>query len=448
MKKLLTTIALILFLAAGAFAQSTSQPKLLTLSRAVEIALELNPTVRQAQNNLEREQASVLSSYGNFLPSIGVSSDWRGNSGESFLPDGQKLPSTNVRSFSSSIGASMTVFDGFSNTSTLSQASSNAISSEFGLSRTRQNVVYQTRRLFYEVLRTRRLLEVAESSLKYNQQQLERVQETARLGSASLVNVYQQQSQVGQDEVRLVQAQNDYDNARANLVAYIGLDVTETYTIEDSTIPTELTQLNAAKERSTMQEFRRLVETALGSRLDYQASKENYYAAESGVTIARSGYYPRITASTSYGLSGNNRTISEFDDFKNTRSFNWGLSLSFPIFSGFRTNQAEQAALVTKKNSEVTLQDTERKIQVELRSALLQLEFAEKNYDAAVKSLQYQEQNLKVNQEKYNVGSGTILDLLFAQNNYNSALTSKINAVYQYLSAKSNLELALGSIQQ
>ena len=186
----------------------------------------------------------------------------------------------------------------------------------------------------------------------------------------------------------------------------------------------------------------------MGSRLDYQASKENYYAAESGVTIARSGYYPRVTASTSYGLSGNNRTISEFDDFKNTRSFNWGLSFSFPIFSGFRTNQAEQAALVTKKNSEVTLQDTERKIQVELRSALLQLEFAEKNYDAAVKSLQYQEQNLKVNQEKYNVGSGTILDLLFAQNNYNSALTSKINAVYQYLSAKSNLELALGSIQQ
>ncbi len=448
MKKLLTTIALTLFLAIGAFAQTMSQPKLLTLGRAVEIALELNPTVRQAQNNLEREQAAVLSSYGNFLPSVSISSDWRGNTGESFLPDGQKLPSTSVRSFSSSLGASMTVFDGFSNTSTLNQASSNAISSEYGLSRTRQNVVYQTRRLFYEVLRTRRLLEVAESSLKYNQQQLERVQETARLGSASLVNVYQQQSQVGQDEVRLVQAQNDYDNARANLVAFIGLDVTETYTIEDSTIPTELTQLNAAMEKSTMQEFRRLVETALGSRLDYQASKENYHAAESGVTIARSGYYPRITASTGYGLSGNNRVISEFDDFKNTRSFSWGLSFTFPIFSGFRTNQTEQAALVAKKNSEVTLQDTERKIQVELRSALLQLEFAEKNYDAAVKSLQYQEQNLKVNQEKYNVGSGTILDLLFAQNNYNSALTSKINAVYQYLSAKSNLELALGSIQQ
>ena len=53
-----------------------------------------------------------------------------------------------------------------------------------------------------------------------------------------------------------------------------------------------------------------------------------------------------------------------------------------------------------------------------------------------------------MNQEKYNVGSGTILDLLFAQNNYTAALSSKINAVYQYLNAKSQLDLAVGSIQQ
>ncbi len=446
MRTLFITSLLLFIVVAGASAQSGTPPKLLTMSRAIEIALEQNPAVRQAQNNLEREQASVLSAYGNFLPNVHLNSQWGGSQGESFLPNGQKLPSTSVRSLSSSLSASMTIFDGFANTSTLNQATANAVASEHTLARTRQNVIHQTRRLFYEVLRTRRLLEVAESSLKYNQQQLERVQETARLGSASLVNVYQQQSQVGQDEVRLVQAQNDYDNARANLIAYIGLDVTETYTIEDSTIPAEL-GAEAKLDKAQMQDFRTLVERALGSRLDYQSSKEQYDAAQSAVTIARSGYMPRVTASTNYGLSGNNRVISEFEDFKNTRSFNWSLSLSFPLFSGFRTNQAEQAALVAKKNSEVNLQDSERRIQVELRSALLQLDFAEKNYEAALKSLQYQEQNLKVNQEKYNVGSGTLLDLLFAQNNYNSALTSKINAVYQYLSAKSNLELALGIIQ-
>lgn len=431
-----------------AFAQPSEQPKVLTLDRAIQIVLDQNVTVQQAQNNLERDQAGVLAAYGNFLPSVGVSSSWSGSQGETFLPNGQKLPSSYVRSLSSSIGAQMTVFDGFSNTSTLNQSTSNAVSSEYTLARARQTVVNQARKLYYEVFRTRRLLEVTEASLKYNQQQLDRVKETARLGSASLVNVYQQQAQVGQDEVNVVQAQNNYENAVANLIAYLALDVTETYVVEDSSIPSEVDAAMRMADKGARGDFRAMVEKSLGARYDYQASKEGFYAAQSGVTIARSGYFPSITTRLSYGLSGNNRSINEFEDLKNNRSFSWGFSLSFPLFSGFSTSRSEQAALVTQKNAELTLRDNERKIQVELRSALLQLEYSEKNYDATLKSLQYQEQNLKVNQEKYNVGSGTLLDLLFAQNNYNSALVAKINAVYQYLTAKSSLEYALGTTQQ
>ncbi len=441
-------LILSLFLVGAAIGQETQAIQSLTLVKAVEVALDRNFTVRQAQNNLERDQAGVLSAYGNFMPSVSLNSSWGGSQGESFLPDGTQLPSSNVRSLSTSVSTQMTIFDGFSNTSSLSQATQTAIGSEYTLGRTRQTVVNQTRRFYYDVLRTEKLLKVAEATLQYSSQQLDRVKETARLGSASLVNVYQQQSQVGQDEVRLVQAQNDYELAKANLIAYLALDVRGTYTIQDPSIAGEISDEEFSKVRSETNDFRVLAERALSTRPDYLTSKATFEAADAGVTIARSGYLPTVTANASYRLSGNSRLVNEFDDLKNNKTLSWGLSVSLPLFSGFRTNEASERALVARKNAEETLRDKERTVQVELQNALLQLQAAEKTYDASLKSLQYQDQNLKVNQEKYNVGAGTLLDLLLAQNNYNSALTTKINAVYQYLNAKSQLEFSLGTIQQ
>lgn len=448
MKKLLIALVVSLLFAEGIFAQSTaSVPKVLTLSKAVEVALDQNVTVKQAQNNLERDQSGVTAAYGRFLPTLSASSSWSYQSGEGFLQSGDRYSST-LKSASTGVNAGLTLFDGFSNTSNLSQSTSTAVSTEYNLSRTRQTVVHTARRLYYDVLRTRRLLEVADATVKYDNQQLERIKETARLGSASLVNVYQQQAQGGQDEVNLVQAQSNYQNAIANLVAYLGLDVAETFTIEDSSIPEVINDIDPSGAKQRMQDFRAMANQAVSARFDYLSTKELFNAADAGVTIARSNYYPRISSSASYGLNGTDKVSNEFQDLKNNKSFNWSLSFSLPIFSGFQTSQAEQSALVLKKNAELGLYDKQRTIQVEVRSALLQLEFAEGSYNASIKSLQFQEQNLKVNQEKYNVGSGTLLDLLLAQNNYNSALTSKINAVFQYLTAKSNLELALGTIQQ
>jgi outer membrane protein len=306
------------------------------------------------------------------------------------------------------------------------------------------------------VLRTRRLLEVSELNLKYSTQQLDRVKETARLGSASLVNVYQQQAQVGQDELRVVQSESDYTLAKANLSAYLALDVTEEAEFSDPSIVTEIEEVEFQKQKSIAADLRGLVDQAMERRTDYLSSRQAFEATDASVTQARSGYYPRLSASASYSLTGRTQrdlltqtvTANEFENFGVSRSFSWGLSLSLPIYSGFRTNESVQRALVARKNAEEGLRETERKIQVEVKTALLQLESAQKSYEAAMKSLQYQEQNLKVSQEKYNVGSGTLLDLLFAQNNFTNAQVTRINAVYQYLNAKSQFELAVGSLPQ
>ncbi|MBI3006052.1 MAG: TolC family protein [Ignavibacteriales bacterium] len=465
------------FFSATTLGQTSDQGQTtLTLKRAIEIALEKNFTVKQAQNNVESAQTGVMAAYGNFLPTVDFSTSWSG--GAQYF-NGVALGSSNVRSFSPSLSASMTVFDGFNNTSSLSRAVSTSVATEHTLGRVRQTLINRISSDYYEVLRTEKLLKIAEETVKYNVKQLERVKETTRLGSTSIVNVYQQQAQLGIEEASLVEKRNNYDIAKANLLADIAVDVSEDYRIQDNSIPEEIDKVEFESLSGLAKNFRALTAEALDHRLDYLSAREQYNATEAEVTAARSGYLPRITARGGYGWNGrttldspektnvipvwdpNTSTFvpyqattpassysSELSNFNTNTSYNWSLTFSLPIFSGFQTSNVVQNKLVAKKNAEETLRDTERRIQVEVKNNLLLMQAAQKTYESAVNNLQLQEQNLKINQEKYNVGAGTLLDLLLAQNNHSTALSNKINSVYQYLKAKSALELSLGRINE
>ncbi|MGB2869478.1 MAG: TolC family protein [Bacteroidota bacterium] len=446
----------VIWLVATAMLSAQVQPgsqKVLALKEAVQIALDKNFTVKQAQNNLESAQTAVVAAYGNFLPTLNLNGSWNWSSGQSFLPNGTALPTSNQRSINSSINSSITLFDGFSNTSTLSRAVSTSVATEYTLDRTRQNLINKIQTDYYEVLRTERLVKVAEETVKYDEKQLDKVKETARLGSASIVNVYQQQAQFGSDDAALVQARNTYDIAKANLLADISVEVSEDYVIQDSSIPEEVDRPEFEVLQNLARDFQGLAREALDNRLDFLSAREQYNAAEADVTASRSGYFPSITAGLSYGLTGsynsiNKPDVNEFSDINNARSFGWSVRFSLPLFSGFQTNNSVQRSLVAKKNAEEGLRDTERRIQVEVKNNLLLMQASLKSYESAVNNLQLQDQNLKINQEKYNIGSGTLLDLLLAQNNYNNALSNKINSVYQYLKAKSLLELSLGRTKE
>ena len=126
--------------------------------------------------------------------------------------------------------------------------------------------------------------------------------------------------------------------------------------------------------------------------------------------------------------------------------WNAGLTLSIPIFSNFSTETQLQSAQIGFKNATEDLSALERQIKIEVKQGYLDLVAAKKSLDVSTKSVTAAEETRKINQERYNLGSGTILDVLQADRDYTEALRNKINATYDFYSKRDQLNNALGNL--
>ena len=297
---------------------------------------------------------------------------------------------------------------------------------------------------YYNVLRNKQLLATAQENLVRSQKQLERIQEQNRVGSVALADVYRQQVQVGRDELTVIQSDNDVKNSLADLTFLIGLKVADEFDVEEQSVEMATDSVAIAEFRNKVSDYNRTLGQAIQTRADYQNAMEGKSYAEKGVTIARAGYYPSLNAFASYSWS--DVVLADFiNNIKNIYSFSYGLTLSIPILSNFRTSNAVQQALVAEKNADDNLKQTERQIGVQIRKALNQLETAEKNIETTKRNLLSTSEDLRIATERYNIGAGTLLDQVTANAGYISAQSDKVNAIYNYLITRKQIEYYIGN---
>jgi len=139
------------------------------------------------------------------------------------------------------------------------------------------------------------------------------------------------------------------------------LDVLKNYKFSDELTPEEKSTLNE-RLKIDYKNISQLVSQALNVRTDYQSAQLKLESAANGITIARAGHFPTLSNSFSYNLRANR--LSKLLDSK---TYFIGLSLSIPIFSGFRVSNNVQFAEVAVQNKKIDLSDLERKIKLHIQ---------------------------------------------------------------------------------
>ena len=163
-----------------------------------------------------------------------------------------------------------------------------------------------------------------------------------------------------------------------------------------------------------------LYELALSERNDLKSAEAGVKARKAEVFFSRAEYYPSISLFYRYGTNFSSFQEGEFNRqfFTDNITKELGVSLSIPIFNGFRTRTS---VFQTKMTYENTLQDFEllkNQIYTELdniRNTLVSNE-EERNYRG--EQLKATQITFELEQEKYLLGAGTPVTLALAQRDY------------------------------
>jgi len=210
---------------------------------------------------------------------------------------------------------------------------------------------------------------------------------------------------------------------------------------DDEGIVLEVERADSAFQNE-MYDYSALVEEALASRPDYHSSQLSKDAASNSLTISKLGHWPSLSLNggVGYRMAGG----SDFSNFTNSTGWDVALSLRIPIFSGFQVSTAVQTSQLNYDFAEQSLEQTKRKVQKEVRTALLSLETARKRMEVSTKNVVSAEEDRRIAEERYNLGANTLLDLLVATANYTTALSNKVSATYDFVYAKQQFKIAVG----
>ena len=121
-----------------------------------------------------------------------------------------------------------------------------------------------------------------------------------------------------------------------------------------------------------------------------------------------------------------------------------GLSLSIPLFDGFKSKYRAQQVKVDIKSLGIAQEQTARGINLELIQAQSKLEEALKNVSAQVEGKELAEKGFHIAEVRYENGLATQLEVMDAQVALNQAKTNELTARYDAITAQAALHKALG----
>jgi outer membrane protein len=423
-----------------------AQERLLTLEECVEIALEHNAEIVMGEFAVKQAGKDVLIAASNFLPTVsgemgyehsvaGPRTSLRIDPTTGFLVEESLIEET---SWSSSAGilVNQTIFNGGYNFFNFKQSRALKNSAEYDFDNTRQQTIYVVKERYYNLLAAEKLLEVAEETLKSSEESFKRAEVLFDVGKVPKSDVLKAKVQLETDRLVLIESQNTLAIARASLNHVLGFNVDNTIKIVDNL---DVPEIEVSYEDAIQNAF--TMHPAIKKwEFDLKASR-------AGIGMAVSQYIPNL--SFTYGYSWSHPNFNEIENILD-RDYGWYMkaSLSVPIFQGFaRCAYYSKARLMYKSNQEA-LDQVRRDIALEAKIAYFEVQQAKKQIAVTQNAVEAADEDLRLNKEKYNLGAGTILNLIDAQVSYTSARSDYIQALYNYKYTIARLEKSMGRLEK
>ena len=413
----------------------------LSYEEAVKIALDQNVSLRTQKNDMRLVKAERDQSRAEIAPSVSANLDGFVSSGNRFIPEEAKTINTKSENLTGTLSANMNLFSGFSQMNMIKLRNANYIAQEQLIKRTSQEVIFTVTNQYLEVLLATELLQIAKGNLENQGTLLKQIDAMVEAGNKPKSDLFDQEAVVKNRELLVLQAKNSLSNSISNLAITLQLDPTVNISVSNPNWSIDdilLTEKNLDS----------LYKASMDFRPDIKQFEQNEIVADRAIAVSKAAFAPSLYAYYGFGTaynSLNERTLNEQITIDKKGS-QYGLTMSIPIFTGLRNRTQLVTYKVSYENAKINTENLKKTILNDVRNAYQNYQDVRSAYEVSIAQLEAAELALKVQQEKYNLGVGSLIELTNANNNQISAAAGNAQAQLNLLFQKVILDYYTGTL--
>lgn len=404
----------------------TPDAKRLGIDSAIQTALEKNPEILAAIQQIRLTSGQVVQVRAAMLPTLQANSGYNVQSDTLANPGFDFGLVNNNQAWNVNLAINQNIWSGWKNQADFSAAKLSNESAYYSLRQTIDKVVADTKKLFYDVIFNRALIRVREESVAVLQSQLQDQQSRFEAGTVPRFNVLQAEVALANAIPPVIQARNALRISQFALVKQLGLD----YPSDPSLIPIDV--LGQLDYNPIKIDLVKSVFTALTRNPSLKVQRQNILIGKEQLKSAMSGFQPTLNATAGY-QAFNVPTASSLDQAVNGLFF--GVTGSWNIFDGLATVGATQTARASLQQSMINYDNGARTVELDVQRAVSNLIEAQEVIDSQRANVVQATEALRLSRERLDAGAGTQLDVLNAQVSLLQAQTTELEGRYRYITA-------------
>lgn len=468
------TLFLLMFMLSGAL----SAQEVWTLERCVEHAVTHNISIKQAELNLDMAEVNLTEAYGGFLPNLNAQGGYGYNWGQRIDPFTNQFASQRIESGNIGIATSVNLFSGFRQWHTRKQAEINVEAGRWSAEKMKNDIALNVATAFLNVVINREVEGIAQFNFSNTETQVTRVSKLVAAGQMAEGNLNDLIAQRASDEANLIAATNNVYLAKLSLIQLLQLE-----NVNPDNFEVSVPDIEDAESMKMLENVDVIVSAALNNFPEIKSAEASVLSSEYSVKIARSGAYPMLNASYSYGsgYSGAARVVSGSPDslsFPVGQVFGTGqyvfsfpqavyteadysvkplndqlrdnlnqslfFNLTIPLFNGFSNRSAIKRAEINQRISDYQLEQAKLTLRQNVERSYADARAALSNYNAAKFSLETSDKAMQWAQVRYEEGMTNMAEYNDARTRLDNAKATMLRNKYDYLFKLKMLDFYMG----
>lgn len=465
--------ALIILIGYTGYSQDINSKKY-SLHECIAIALENNLNLKSANLSANAAKITHQQSKANLLPSVNGNFNLGVNNGRSIDPYTNDFINQEFTFSNARLDLDATIFNGFRLINTVKQERLNRQASAHEKDEAKQNVILEVTLAYLQVLNNSDVLQLAKKRLEVTNNQLKRQEAIYKQGEGNPADYADIKAQKSLDETNILNQESALNNAKLGLIRLLNLP--NNIAIDANDI---LLNLEPYKPSSND-----VFNDALNNLATFKAKETRAEAAKKGVSIAKTQFIPQISAfaglSTNYSslaetftATGTNivetgdfvtinnqdtpvlreqtvfkgNKISFNNQFDNNLSTVVGLSVSVPLFNGFRAKNSVALEKIKFNEALVALDRTRQDIKNTIAQVYFDMTASYTRYQSLLKQVEAFNESYRINEVRFNNGVSNFLAYITSKNNFDNAKANLANAKYEYVLLVKVLEYYRGNFK-